>query len=767
MQQRMKPGSRGESAKELGWSGIPLTPAFAGQVLIGDDRSVCRLPLADVEISCPAGVMHQVLRLCDGQTPFEAIKPALERRWGAKRISALLRSLAEAGVLVDGRALTLAHWPLVENPMRFGSPADAGIDDILLQEASLACSFKGSAVPHFPTESPFLTLLRQRRSWQTFADKSIALQAIVDMLWSGYGIARTSIVSTQSGSATARLHRTTPTVGRASSLVMRFINLRPVPGLPAGAYRVAYHRDGAIRFVAERCDLNLVFRANNQPWYLMHCQGIVIVGGDFRSLQRKYGNRAALLAVLEAGHAMQNMYLSAAERSVAAVEVCGFNETPLRAALGIDEGELLLSSMMIGAIPDEEQVNRWRSLGQCKFRWFDDPPEFPAVTPLYVAEARLTDAAGGAPAGFGRGRDARTASIKAIAEAHERLALARPTGLVRAPMRSLAHAVDPRTLVCYSSRQYADPRFPYAEFDPTRAIFWKEALDTFAGSSTMVAADCVYFASAMRKIATRRQRPLTACSSSGAAAHVSCEAALQGAALELIERDAFMRAWYQGKPLLGIVAKSLPGDLRRMTRAYADAGIDVVFRQLASDLAPVVCVCAKDRRAGHFLVSAAAHFDPELAARSAFEEAEARFCRWSVAKPPSPAATDVSDPDDHEALYSYGRHASKVEFLLREGPAIRLKDTAQDVANSMDILRAVLKRRGTSLLAVDLTPDAASFDGAATTLSIWRVIIPGLVPVTFGHGLDPLGLARVDEALRPAWKSAANSGRPLFPHPFA
>jgi len=74
------------------------------------------------------------------------------------------------------------------------------------------------------------------------------------------------------------------------------------------------------------------------------------------------------------------------------------------------------------------------------------------------------------------------------------------------------------------------------------------------------------------------------------------------------------------------------------------------------------------------------------------------------------------------------------------------------------LLQRVQRRHG-CLVAVDLTPEGAALDQGRVPLHVVRAIVPGMIPISFGYGREPLGLPAV-RALR---RGAA--GIP-FPHPF-
>ena len=73
-------------------------------------------------------------------------------------------------------------------------------------------------------------------------------------------------------------------------------------------------------------------------------------------------------------------------------------------------------------------------------------------------------------------------------------------------------------------------------------------------------------------------------------------------------------------------------------------------------------------------------------------------------------------------------------------------------------LTEALQRKGLPLISLDLTPPRAALGGAP--LQVVRAIVPGLIPLSFGYGTEPLGSPQVE-----ALVGAART--PLLPHPLA
>jgi len=65
-----------------------------------------------------------------------------------------------------------------------------------------------------------------------------------------------------------------------------------------------------------------------------------------------------------------------------------------------------------------------------------------------------------------------------------------------------------------------------------------------------------------------------------------------------------------------------------------------------------------------------------------------------------------------------------------------------------------LSAQGLRPVAVDITPRQSLVDQGRTRLTVVKVLVPGLLPVSFGHQQEPLGIV------------ARSHPGSKFPHPF-
>lgn len=725
-----------------------MMPVFPGSVLVERNQVTCLLPDREVVISAPGRLLAALVRRCDGRTSRAEILEDLGRQWDSAELGRLIDQLATEGVLCDARDLAMRWWAHIKNPLPISVASDLERRAALPVEAARRISEKCPDTSYRHVDGSRITaLLEKRESIRTYADRPVVSEVVLRLLWAAYG---------------ARAHRTVPSAGEIYPLQIDYVNLRPTDDLPIGLYRVNYLDDGQIGLRCTGGDIRDIWRAWCDPEILSHAQGIVVVSGDIGRTAIAYGNRAALLVPIEAGHVSQNILLCVAEAGIAAAESTDFFEDRLGATLGNEDGVLPLTSVVFGSMPSSQDRALASESISMEFHWFT--AETPTYSvPFSVAAARPRDTA--IDWCWGRAIDPAAAHTSAIAEAQERLACLSPTDLYRAAARDLPRFVEPRTIVAYSQEQYARADFPFTPFDREASVSWKDGLDVFTGKSVSILADHVYFPRSLGA-----DRPYTAVSSSGAAAYTAEEGALERAVLELVERDAFMTAWLDRLPRPTVDPASMPTALAVRLRRLREAGIQVFVKDFSRDATPVLLVAGQSEEYGFTRVTAASHYDPEQALDRALGELEIVVAsRLGMKAPGAIEPSAVVTPKDHGDLYSQRRYFRRADFLFRSGDETCLSKITDGKPRDWSQLAVVMAERYGRLIWLDLTPRGASLRQGRVPLVVGRAIVPGLIPIGFGAGREPLGSWDIRLAGHGKHRrfGPGRSTAFLFPHPFS
>jgi ribosomal protein S12 methylthiotransferase accessory factor len=280
--------------------------------------------------------------------------------------------------------------------------------------------------------------------------------------------------------------------------------------------------------------------------------------------------------------------------------------------------------------------------------------------------------------------------------------------------------------------------------------------------------------------------------SSGCASGSCVEEALLHGMLELIERDAFLLAWYGGARLPEIDVAGLrdPG-----TRFIIDRVARLGYRTRLFDMRidlPVPAVMAVAERLdgglGALCFAAGASFDPAEAVRSALAETASYVPglddRVNARLPDLKAMVGdyrrVHELTHHALLYGLPEMAATVDFLTAPGPVRPLEElyagwldrrpATLDLADDVRYLVGELAARGSDVIAVDQTCPEQEIAGMRT----YRTIATGLVPIDFGWERQralrhPRLRAFLDHRLaqvHPAADGWGATGLNARPHPF-
>ncbi len=368
------------------------------------------------------------------------------------------------------------------------------------------------------------------------------------------------------------------------------------------------------------------------------------------------------------------------------------------------------------------------------------------------------------------------ARVRAYAEAAERYCAAfyDESDLRLDSYRNLqADAVSPDSFALYSQEQYDFSDFEYRPFLGDTRVNWVQGYSVTRQRPVFVPAAFVY----LPYWPVGAETPIGLFPSTGLACGRSfLEATLRGI-FEVIERDAVMLMWLNRVAVRRIDPNTL-GDARVRDLAGSGENGAVKIFDITTDVRiPTRFALLTDSYRGRSLVScgAATNWRSKMAAEKALMEA--LVVRRTVQKiirtyPPRNYGKDyqkVREIDDHLNFYTDPDSLSALDFLTRmnELPDIQ-GDTLVPGREFSDQLKAclsLLADRNLEAIVVDVTrPEVAE-----TGLSVVRVIIPGMIPLTFGTRYGCAGGRRLTDVPRALGYSLPD-GKVRFnpvPHPFA
>ncbi|MFF3751577.1 TOMM precursor leader peptide-binding protein [Streptomyces sp. NPDC002018] len=379
--------------------------------------------------------------------------------------------------------------------------------------------------------------------------------------------------------------------------------------------------------------------------------------------------------------------------------------------------------------------------------------------------AGLTDVTwSGQANGFDASRDlAYLEGLERYAGTHRRTGTTLLTAAFNELRRDGQPALDPAECGFYAPETYRDDPM-VSPFDPDRPIPWVWGYSLRDERPLLVPARLVHYSAGLSS-----DNFVFECSN-GCAIGGSLEEAVLGGLLELIERDAFLVAWYGDTPLTEIDLDSV-GDptVRTMIDRAALQGYDVHAFDNRIDLdVPVVTGLAvrRDGGPGTFSFGAGASLDPAAALEGALSEVLTyipHLPRQVAERRPELDAmaedfTKVLHLKDHAQLYGLPRMAEHVRGY-REPSAVgpmaevyrtweeRDRPRTGDLRDDVTHCRDVLVRAGHDVIVVDQTTPEQHRIGLRTVATI----VPGLLPIDFGW-------SRQRAPLMPRLRTAAYRG---------
>ncbi|TXK91315.1 bacteriocin biosynthesis protein SagD, partial [Parageobacillus sp. SY1] len=357
----------------------------------------------------------------------------------------------------------------------------------------------------------------------------------------------------------------------------------------------------------------------------------------------------------------------------------------------------------------------------------------------------------------GRTHSYEVSELTAILEGLERYCGIEPRGkrtVIHDSYRNLKdQALNPVRAGVHAKEQYARPDFPFKPFDPDRPMNWVWGYSFLQERPILVPELLAYYSLGGGDGFVYE-------TSNGCALGGSLEEAIFHAILEVVERDSFLMAWYAQLPLPRLDLRSANDkELQLMVdRVRAVAGYDLYFfNSMMEHGIPSVWAVAKNRKQKglNLICAAGAHPDPIRAVKSSIHELAGMMLVLDEKLEANRKKYEkmLHDPllvrqmEDHGMLYGLPEAEERLQFLLDDHRPLRTfeEEFKQQTKNAdlTDDLRVILqkfRRLNLEVIVVDQTTPVIKRNG----LYCVKVLIPGMLPMTFGHHLTRVtGLERV------------------------
>lgn len=340
-------------------------------------------------------------------------------------------------------------------------------------------------------------------------------------------------------------------------------------------------------------------------------------------------------------------------------------------------------------------------------------------------------------------------------------------------------ALDPTKVGVYSQEQYAIPGFPFMPYEPDRPIDWVWGYSIMHERPILVPEQLAYYSSGSGSGFVQE-------TSNGCALGGSLEEAILFGILEVVERDSFLMTWYAKLPVprLDPATANDPELSLMIERMRMVSGYDILlFNTMMENGIPSLWALAKNRRAAgaNLICAAGAHLDPIRAAKGAVHELANTMLMLQATYEENREEAEqmyrdsslVRQMSDHALLYALPEAEERLDFLLVGTGQLRsfdeqFKPRAKhvDLTDDLKNILRTFRRLNLDVIVVNQTSPEVSRNG----LHCVKVLIPGMLPMAFGHQLTRLtGLQRVFDVpaqlgyvKQPLTKEQLNP----YPHPF-
>lgn len=384
--------------------------------------------------------------------------------------------------------------------------------------------------------------------------------------------------------------------------------------------------------------------------------------------------------------------------------------------------------------------------------------KFHDLKPVFASvNVNMPSIATGDEVSGGRSHSYAESELTAILEGLERYCGLTPRGkrtVIHDSYLMLAdQALDPVKVGVHKKEQYAQPDFPFEPFDPERPIDWVWGYSFLQERPLLVPQLLAYYS-------LNYGGGFVQEGSNGCALGGSLEEAIFYGILEVVERDSFLMTWYARLPVPRLDPySSKDRELQLMVeRLRAIAGYEVyLFNTTMENGIPSILALAKsdNPQRANLICAAGAHLDPVRAAKSAIHELagmlgvlQEKFeTKREELEQMLHDRSLVQQMEDHFTLYSLPQAEERLQFLLDTTRPLRTFDDEfeqkrrhPDLTDDLKDIIRVFRSLSLDVIVVDQSSPETLRNG----LHCAKVLIPGMLPMTFGHDLTRLtGLERV------------------------
>lgn len=665
------------------------------------------LPNKEIELESEiTEIAWSILGMCNGKVSIGSITRQLAEI-DDTYIIGFLSDLEYLGVIADSRSVYKHFHAVCSNPATY--PSDITDEEALMHARSPRMPIKkGRQIKLAPSSvSRLVRLQRCRFSCRNFSGKPLKLSELGNVLDIGYSLERHAV----------------PSAGGLYPMKLFVIALNDQIDFPAGYYEYDNESDCLVLF-NDNPDVQRISHVFNSIGLPFNASVLLVIAADADRQPYKYSNLGYRFMAIEAGEISQNISLGAVEAGLATCMLGGVRDNELTnelqligclpfVSIALGESVAVNPTLVAPSSLDCLEAELVGSDKPVQRTWLVDDTFSNNFDKSYfqvLADTQNNQVASGISTSWFEAKN------KAIAEGFERQCSSNVRYDICSTARDLPNAwLDPRVVAPLTNEQYE--KLPHLQnFTENTELEWIKGVD-MQGKSVFVPIDLVFY-----PINGIHRKLIVDTCSSGFAAHVSYEEAVNLGMLELVERDSLMRYWFEERSPRKLSRRILPTHLRNRAEYWDRLGYNVSVLDVSQRGVVVIEVIITSDNYPCFVSGASSTTDAlEASLIKAFQEAESRLiCRLNETEVQRIEPNSVYSVLDHELLYAQSKaYHEHVRFLL-EGDESSIMPTA---TTSVNELRNKLK-----IVVVDVS------NQRYPTLKTVKVLSPELIPISFGFG---------------------------------
>jgi len=300
------------------------------------DAWVFFAPKGKIEIRGCNEVLANLLPLFDGSGDFAQIMNELAQT-GRDDILEVIATLVDRQIVVDANHVFKLFQSYASYPAPFSLQCSHEENVANYYDVSHLPSVRGTTLQVPIRKTCLGRLARKRTTCRRFSGESVTDTEVFELVWTMYGRQDEDRVPAP---PPALPTFTVPSGGGLYPLSLYVLLAKPCGKLSPGVY--LWHKEDSLLERVTEADPSpdlAQMLIGVQAETARQAAGVVCVVADFERTAKKYGNHAYNLALLEAGHVMQNAYLYGSENQVGILEVYGFLRDRLASLLGVEPEE--------------------------------------------------------------------------------------------------------------------------------------------------------------------------------------------------------------------------------------------------------------------------------------------------------------------------------------------------------------------------------------------------------------------------------------------